>query len=458
MKKMQVVVIGSGPGGHIAAIRASQLGHNVTIIEQDKLGGVCLNRGCIPTKALLTSAHAALSVKEMKGLGVNVTLESLDGSVAVKRSAQIAQRLSKGVQFLIKRGGIELVKGRALFSGPQEVTVNDSQINFDRAIIATGAHPRTFPGLEFDGKRLLNAYQALALEQLPTSIGIVGAGAIGVEFAYFWNAFGVKVHIFEMLDHLLPVEDLDASKEIERAYRRLGIKTSLGVKEVRATNHGEQVTISCQNSSGVAEEFSFDQGLIAVGMSGNIENLGLESVGVTTERGFININDNCQTSCPNIYAIGDVAGPPLLAHLASHQGVVAAEHLSGLTPHAIDYDGIPGCTYCSPQVASVGATEQQLKEQGVNYHLGKLPMMANGKALAMGQRDGFVKVLLGDHGELLGAHLVGEQASEMLGELLLYRSMEGVTENMINTIHPHPTMGEWIPEAVMAAFNRSLST
>lgn len=460
-KTFDVVVLGAGPGGYVAAIRASQLGKKVAIVEADKLGGVCLNRGCIPTKALLKSAHSVHEVHDLKALGINVELKNLDAGVAVKRANTIAENMSKGISFLMKKNKIEVLNGKGIFktSKSMEVTLSDGkkeELHFTNAIIATGAKYRTFPGLEHDGKRLIGAWEALKVEKLPKSIGIIGAGAIGVEFAYFWNAFGVEVTIFEMQKNLLPIEDTDCSIEVEKAYKKLGIKLHLGIEGITAKNNGNDVTFSV-TVGGQKTEHKFEMGLIAVGMTGVIEGIGLDKIGVQTEKGFIKVNNMYETSVKGIYAIGDVSGPPLLAHAASHEGVVAAEHLSGKHPHGIDKMNIPGCTYCQPQVASVGYTERALKEKGIEYKVGKAPFMANGKAIASNENTGFIKVLTGKYGELLGAHIVGTNATELIHEYVLFRTMEGIDEEIFATVHPHPTLGEFLGEAVMAAKGRALN-
>lgn len=460
-KAFDVVVLGAGPGGYVAAIRASQLGKKVAIVEADKLGGVCLNRGCIPTKALLKSAHAVHEVHDMKALGINVDLKGLDSTVAVKRANTIAENMSKGIAFLMKKNKIEVFSGKGVFKSNKalEVTLTDGkkeELQFTNCIIATGAKYRTFPGLEHDGKRLVGAWEALKIEKLPKTMGIIGAGAIGMEFAYFWNAFGVEVSIFEMQKNLLPIEDTDASVEVEKAYKKLGMKIHTGIEGVTAKNNGKDVTFTV-TSGGKKTEHKFEMGLIAVGMTGVIEGFGLEKIGVKTEKGFIAVNDMCETSVKGIYAIGDVAGPPLLAHAASHEGVVAAEHLAGKHPHAIDKMNIPGCTYCQPQVASVGFTERALKEKGIEYKVGKAPFTANGKAIASNENNGFIKTLIGKHGELLGAHIVGTNATELIHEYVLFRTMEGIDEEIFATVHPHPTLGEFLGEAVMAAKGRALN-
>jgi dihydrolipoamide dehydrogenase len=461
MKSFDVVVIGAGPGGYVAAIRAAQLGKNVAIVEMDKFGGVCLNRGCIPTKAVLKSAHSVHEIADMKDLGINVELKSLDGGQAVKRAKGISDRISKGVEFLMKKNKITTFEGRAVLKDKTTVEVKSAKghtetIKATNIILATGAHYRSFPGLEHDGKRLIGAWEAIKMEKLPKSIGIIGAGAIGVEFAYFWNAFGVDVHIFELQKHLLPIEDEDSSKEVERAYKKYGIKLSLGVEKVSAKNNGNDVTITAVEK-GKTVDYKFEMGLIAVGMTGNIDGVGLEAVGVKTDRGFVQVNDMYQTSVPNIYSIGDMAGPPLLAHAASHEGVVAAEHIAGAHPHAIDKMNIAGCTYCQPQVASVGYTERALKEKGIKFSVGKLPFQANGKAVASNETVGFVKTLMGEDGEMLGAHIVGAQATELIHEYVLFRQMEGIDEEIFATVHPHPTLGEFLAESVMNAKGRALN-
>jgi len=460
MKNFDVVVLGAGPGGYIAAIRAAQLKKKVAIVEMDKLGGVCLNRGCIPTKAVLKSAHAVHELSDFKELGINVDLKSLDGSQAVKRATGISDRISKGVAFLMKKNGIEVIAGFGKLKDANHLEVKTEKsvetIQFKNLILASGAHYKTFPGLEHDGKRLIGAWEAIKMETLPKSIGIIGAGAIGVEFAYFWNAFGVDVHIFELQKHLLPIEDDDSSLEVEKAYKKYGIKMSLGIEGVRAVNNGKDVSIFAK-INGAEIEHKFEMGLIAVGMTGNIQNIGLEQVGIKTDRGFVSVNSMYQTNLPHIYAIGDVAGPPLLAHAASHEGVIAAEHLSGLKPHALEKMNIPGCTYCQPQVASVGYTERELKQKNIEFKVGKVPFVANGKAVASNEKEGFVKTLIGKHGELLGAHIVGTHATELIHEYVLFKTMEGIDAEIFATVHPHPTLGEFLAESVLAASGRALN-
>ena len=459
-KKYDCLILGAGPGGYIAAIRASQLGLATAIVEQDKLGGVCLNRGCIPTKALLKSAHAAHEVRDLKELGVSVELKGLDGGKAVKRAAKIAKGISGGVAFLMKKNNIDVISGKGTLLSSHEILVKtskgDKTLTASHIILATGAGYKSFEGLRHDGKVLIGAWEAVKMEPLPKSIGIIGAGAIGIEFAYFWNAFGVAVHIFELQKHLLPLEDEESSKEIEKVYREYGIKMSLGIEGVTAKREGQRAVVEAQ-VQGKKKSVSFDKVLIAVGMTGNIDNIGLEKAGVKTDRGFICTNKMGQTNIANIYAIGDVAGPPLLAHAASHEGIIAVEHLAGKNPRPLSPLNIPACTYCWPEVASVGYTERALKEKGMAYKVGKVPFRANGKALASNESRGFIKTLLGSCGELLGAHIVGGQATELIHEYVLFKTMEGVDEEIFATVHPHPTLGEFLSESVLAAHGRSLN-
>jgi dihydrolipoamide dehydrogenase len=454
-----VIVIGAGPGGYVAAIRAAQLGKRVAVVEKEKLGGVCLNKGCIPTKALLKSAHAVHEVATFASLGIDVTLNKTQMPKAVERATAVAGQLSKGVEYLMKKNKIQVIKGEAEFVSKNEIRELTTKKIYTSSnfIIATGAGYKQFPGLVHDNKRIIGAWEAVKLSETPKSIAIIGAGAIGVEFAYFWNAFGVKVHIFERRDHLLPLEDLDSSLEVEKAYKKYGIELSLGLEEVSVKNNGPDVTITLKKPGKTQEHMNFDLCLLAVGMEGYTKGLGLEKLGISVEKSFIKVNSNYQTTTPNIYAIGDVSGPPLLAHAASHEGVIAAEHLSGLHPHALDPLSIPGCTYCQPQVASVGYTEQSLKEKKMFYTVGKLPFSANGKALASLEAEGFIKVLLGKHGELLGAHIVGSCATELIHEYVLMKTTESTADELLASVHPHPTLGEFLSEAVLAAQGRPLN-
>lgn len=460
MKSFDVIVLGSGPGGYIAAIRAAQLGKSTALVEERDLGGVCLNRGCIPSKAVLKAARQVHEIEHFSQLGIEVELKGLDGGQAVARAKKISRQISRGVAHLMKKNGITVFNGRGQLQSKDRIEVASSAksetLGFHNLIIATGAKYRSFPGLEHDGKRLIGAWEATQLEKLPRSAAIIGAGAIGVEFAYFWNAFGVDVQLFEVQPRLLPLEDQDCSEELQKYYKKYGIGMHLGVEKVAAQDTGKGVEVSF-TQSGKKQKSNFDLALIAVGMTGSFQGIGLEKAGVKTGEHFIQVNDMGQTNVPHIYAVGDVSGPPLLAHAASHQGVIAAEHLAGLAPHPLDKRNIPACTYCYPQVASVGHTERELKEQGVPYRVGKLPFTANGKAMACGETEGLVKVLMGEHGEMLGAHIVGAAASELIHEYTLFRTMEGIDEEIFATVHPHPTLGEWLAEAVLASRKRALN-
>ena len=460
MKTFDVVVLGSGPGGYVAAIRASQLKKTTAIIEEREMGGVCLNRGCIPSKAVLKAAYHVHELKHFGDMGIEVELKNLDGGQAVARAKKISRKISKGVEYLMKKNNITVYKGHGEILSSQTISVHQGDksetLAFKNLILATGAKYRSFPGLQHDGERLMGAWEATQLEELPKSIAIIGAGAIGVEFAYFWNAFGVKVHLFERQSRLLPIEDEESSKELQKYYRKYGIEMSLGVEKLMAHNNGKEVVVEF-TQGGKSQSAKFEKGLIAVGMTGALEGFGLETLALTTKGGFIQVNEMYQTRHPHIYAIGDVSGPPLLAHAAAHEGVIAVEHLAGLNPHALDQRNIPACTYCRPQVASVGYTERELRAKGLPYKVGKLPFGANGKAMASEETEGFVKVLMGEHGEMLGAHIVGTTASELIHEYVLLRTMEGIDQDIFATVHAHPTLGEWLSEAVMDATDRALN-
>ncbi|MBF0359730.1 MAG: dihydrolipoyl dehydrogenase [Oligoflexia bacterium] len=475
-KKYDLIVIGSGPGGYIAAIRATQLGKQVALIERDKLGGVCLNRGCIPTKALIKSARAVHALSEMKELGINIDHNSisLDGLKALTRANAVADRVSKGVGHLMKKNKIDVISGHARFIdqkiievfNPTNNTNNESicTISATKIIIATGAKYKTFDGLTHDGVRLLGAWEALKLKSFPKSVAVIGAGAIGVEFSYFYNAFGAEVSIFEREPHLLPLEDSDTSLEIERAYKRYGIKLNLGLKGVRAKNCDTHVEVTFEraidaNANTEIKTENFDIALIAVGMTGNLNEIGLEKIGtgIKVDRGFIAADEFGRTNVEGIYAIGDVVGAPLLAHVASHQGIIAVEHMFGENPHPIKRENIPGCTYSVPEVASVGLSENFLKQNDIKYRVGKLPFIANGKAIASNEKDGMIKVLIDENDKLLGAHIVGEHATELLFEYMLIKEQNGSVKDIINTIHAHPTLGESLSEAILLAYNRSLN-
>lgn len=455
------VVVGAGPGGYVAAIRASQLGLKTAIVEKEAPGGVCLNWGCIPTKALLKSAEVFDRLKHARDYGISLENPSVDFPAVIKRSRQVVARMTKGVQFLLKKNNVELVIGQASFTSPTALSVakddgSSSSLNFLKAIIATGASARVFPQWSVDQERIITYRKALVLPELPKKLLVVGAGAIGVELAYFFSTLGAEVTIVELLPQLLPLEDEEVAKTLERSFLKRGIKLKLGASVEELTRQGEAVRARIKESDS-STDWEGDYALIAVGMQGNIEDLGLGSLGIQTEKSFIWVNDNYQTSQANIYAIGDVVGPPLLAHVASQEGIIAAEHLAGQAPHALDYSQIPGCTYCSPQVASIGLTEKAAKEKGLAYKVGRFPFSANGKAVALGESEGFVKVIVGErYEEVLGVHIIHPEATELIGEAAVILSHKGIASSVFNTIHAHPTLSEALMEAMGNALGRAI--
>lgn len=457
-----VVIIGSGPGGYVAAIRAAQLGNKVGIIERAELGGICLNWGCIPTKALLRSAEIYSLIKHSDNYGIPVEKYSVDFDKVIKRSRNVAGRLSKGVAFLMKKNKIEVIPGSARLVGKNEIAVqlNDNKgskkISSKFIVLATGARPKEIPGMETDGKKVLNYKHAMTLQKQPKSLVVVGAGAIGVEFAYFYNTIGTEVTIIEMLPHLLPIEDEDISKELEKSFKKqkINFHTGTRVEKLEKLKSGVKLTIS---RDGKSETIKADAALIAVGIQGNVENIGLEELGIAVEKGAVKVNEYYQTNIPNIYAIGDLAGPPWLAHVASHEGIHAVEHLSGKEVIPIDYTTIPGCTYCIPQVASVGFSEKKAREMGYDLKIGKFPIRANGKALGLGEEEGFIKIIYdAKYGELLGCHIIGPEATELITEVTLAKAVESTYLEVLGTIHPHPTLSEIVLEATHAAIGEPI--
>jgi len=459
-----VVIIGSGPGGYIAAIRAAQLKQSVACVERDRLGGVCLNWGCIPTKALLKNAEHMNFLNHAKEFGYTIKDVKVDFSVVIKRSRDVADKMSKGVEFLFKKNKITRIAGTGSITKPGVVQVTDPNgavtdtINAKNIIIATGARARMIPGIDVDRKKILTSTEAMIVKKIPASIVIIGAGAIGVEFAYFFQAYGAKVTIVEMMADVLPIEDADVSKELGRQFRKAGIDilTETKVKSAKAVKDGVEVVV--ETKTGEVKTLKADLALNAVGVQGNIENLGLEKLGVAMDRGFIKVDKFQQTNVKGIYAIGDVNGPPWLAHVASAEGVVAAEHAAGQATPGMDYGNIPGCTYCQPQVASVGLTERKAKELGKEIKIGKFPFTASGKANGIGETAGFVKLIFDAKiGELLGAHIIGSEATEMIAELALARTLEATAETIYRTVHAHPTLSEAVMEAAADADGEALN-
>ncbi len=455
-----LVVIGSGPGGYVAAIRASQLGLKTAVVEKENVGGVCLNWGCIPTKALLYSASLYSDIQHASDFGIDVHKAAVNFSNMIKHSRKVANQLSKGVEYLFRKNKITQINGIGSLLAKNKVTVSDKTgtkhtLNAKKILIASGARPRSIPGIEFDANRIISSKEALSLEKQPESLTIIGAGAIGVEFAYFYAAIGTRVTLVEMMPQILPLEDPEVVQVVGRAFKKLGINmlTNAKVEAVNMREHGVQVVVQEKENK---HQIETDKALVAIGVQGNVENLNLDGVGVKHEKNMISVDKVAfQTSIPGIYAIGDVIGPPWLAHVASAEGIAAAEHMAGQTPESIDYDQIPACTYCRPQVASMGLTEEQARKAGYEIKVGKFPFRANGKSLAMGHTDGFAKLIFdAEYGELLGARIVGSEATEMLAELGVAKTLETTADEIFGTVHAHPTVSEVIKEAAEDAYNR----
>ena len=454
------VVVGAGPGGYVAAIRAAQLGLKTAVIEKEAPGGVCLNWGCIPSKALLKSAELFRTMQHSKDYGLHASELSFDFPAVNKRSRGVVDKMTKGVQFLLKKNKVELVMGHGRFKDTRSLSVTDSSgaertVNFKNAIIATGARAKTF-NFPVDGERIMTYRHALALTQCPKKMLIIGAGAIGIEFAYFFSSFGAEVTVVELLDQVLPIEDQEVSKALEKSFQKYGvqIRTKTSVESIQ--RQGETVS-ALLKSDGKVEQWTGDYCLVAVGVQGNCEDIGLEKLGITPERSFIKVDKYYRTNAPGIYAIGDIIGPPWLAHVASHEGIVAAEHLAGKDTHPVDYGNVPGCTYCQPQVASIGMTEKQATEKGYKVRVGRFPFLAIGKAVAINETEGFVKVVMdATTEEILGIHIIHAEATELIGEAAVIRSHEGVATSVLNTMHAHPTLSEAIMEAMGDALGRAI--
>ncbi|MCX7880140.1 MAG: dihydrolipoyl dehydrogenase [Ignavibacteria bacterium] len=460
--KVDLVVIGSGPGGYVASVRASQLGLKTICVERSELGGICLNWGCIPSKALLKSAEYANFFKEAKSFGFDVKDYSIDFQNVIKRSREVANRMSNGVSFLFKKYKVQLVRGFGRFKTKNLIEVVDENGNITDlietkfTIIATGGRTRMFETIEVDRKRVLTSREALVIDEIPKDIIIIGAGAIGVEFSYFFNAFGSKVTLVEMLDRILPLEDEEISKELEKHFKKSGITILTNAKVLSAKTTGEQVDVIVSKSGGKEEKLTASYVLNAIGVEPNTENIGLENIGVHLEKGFVKVDNFMRTNVENVFAIGDVVGPPLLAHKASAEGILAVEFIAGTNPNPINYHNIPSCTYCQPQVASIGLTEKQAKEMGRNVRIGKFPYTANGKAHGIGEAKGFAKIVIDEeYGEILGAHLIGPDVTELIGEIAVARSLEATGHSLAKIIHPHPTLSEAIMEAAGVAYNES---
>lgn len=456
--KYDIIVLGSGPGGYVTAIRASQLGFKTAVIEKESLGGVCLNWGCIPTKALLKSAQVFDYLKHASDYGLTISEFDKDFSAVVQRSRGVANGMSKGIEFLMKKNKIDVIQGTGKIKTGKKIDVTDkdgknTEYAADHIIIATGARSRELPSLPQDGKKVIGYRQAMTLAEQPKSMIIVGSGAIGVEFAHFYNSMGTDVTIVEFMPNIVPVEDEDISKQMERSMKKAGVKimTNSSVEKVDTSGAGVKATVKTAKGEEILEA---DILLSAVGIKSNIENIGLEEVGIATDKDKILVNDFYQTNVPGYYAIGDIVPGQALAHVASAEGITCVEKIAGMHVDPIDYGNIPGCTYATPEIASVGLTEKQAREKGYDLKIGKFPFSASGKASASGAKDGFVKVIFdAKYGEWLGCHMIGAGVTDMIAEAVLGRKLETTGHEVLKTIHPHPTMSEAVMEAVAAAYD-----
>ena len=458
MDKFDVIIVGGGPGGYVAAIRAAQLGKHVAIVESNHLGGVCLNWGCIPTKALLKNADVLTIIKNASKYGIEIPEYTVKWSKVIKRSRDVARRLNKGIEFLMKKNKVTYIpaRGKLIDATTVQTTSEKGDVNkisASKIIIATGARPKWFPGMEPDGDRVITSKEAMVQEEQPKSLIIIGAGAIGIEFAHFYNTYGTEVTVIEALPTILPVEDEDVSKELLGIFkkRKMNILTNTFVGKI------ERLKTKVKVHTKDGQIIEADKALIAVGVKGNIDDIGLEEVGINLDKGCLSTDGYMQTNIEGVYAIGDVAGPPWLAHVASEEGIIAAEHLSGKNPEPMKYDNIPGCTYCHPEVASVGLTEKAAREAGYELKIGNFPFRALGKAMAVGDTDGFVKVIYdAKYGELLGCHIIGAEATNLITEAGIARKLEATWHEILTTIHPHPTLSEAIMEATADALGEAV--
>ena len=469
-ESFDIIIIGSGPGGYVTAIRAAQLGFKTAIVERAYLGGICLNWGCIPTKALLRSAEIFHYMQHAKDYGLSADNVAYDAAAVVKRSRAVSKRLNDGVGFLMRKNKVSVIWGEAAIDAPGKITVKASKAEAPKGalgpgayeakhiILATGARPRVLPGLEPDGKLIWTYFEAMVPERVPKSLLVVGSGAIGIEFASFFRTLGADVTVVEVLPQILPVEDAEIAGLARKAFEKQGIKIMTGAKVTKLDKKGDGVTATIDDGKGGTQSITVERVISAVGVVGNTENLGLEKLGVKIERGTIAIDGFCRTNVPGIYAIGDVAGPPMLAHKAEHEGVVCVEAIKGLKPHPMDKLKIPGCTYCSPQVASVGLTEAACKEKKIDIRVGRFPFVGNGKAIALGEDQGLVKVIFDKStGQLLGAHMIGAEVTELIQGYVIAMNLETTEEELMHTIFPHPTLSEMMKEAVLDAYGRVLN-
>lgn len=461
-KSFDVIVVGGGPGGYTAAIRAAQLGMSTGIIERDKLGGVCLNWGCIPTKALLKNAELLQAFKKADEWGITYDNLKFDFSKIIKRSRGVSDKISKGVEFLMKKNKIDYMPGYGTLLGNGVIEVKAEgkpaeKVRAKHIIIATGARARSIPGVAIDRKRIITSTEAMNLPEQPKSMVIVGAGAIGIEFAYFYNAIGTKVTVVEMMPGILPVEDRELTKLMQSSFRKQGIDILTETKVESMKAGANEVTVVVTTPEG-KQELKGDVALMAIGVQGNVEGFGLDKVGVVVDRANIKVDKDYRTNVPGVYAIGDVIGPPWLAHVASAEGIHCIEAIAGKNPPAIDYSTIPGCTYCQPQIASVGLTEEKAKEEGYELKIGRFPFRPLGKAMAIGETEGMVKLIFdAKYGELLGAHIMGSEATEMIAELVVAKKLETTGKDLFHTIHAHPTLSEAVMEAAAAAYGEAIN-
>jgi dihydrolipoamide dehydrogenase len=461
-KNYDVAVIGGGPGGYVAAIRASQLGLKCAVIEKERLGGLCLNWGCIPSKALLRSAEVYRMFQHADEYGLSVEKVGYDPKKIVKRSRAAADRLSKGVEFLMRKNKIEHFTGtgRIAKKGTVEISKSDGTtevVTTKNIIVATGGFTRSLPGVEIDKKKVISSREALVLEELPKSMIIIGGGPIGVEFAYFYNAFGVKCTIVEMLPQILPFEDSEIVDILQKSFKKSGIEVLIETKVESVKTSAKGVVVKVGDKKGGSQELAGDMALMAVGFGGLTTGLGLEELGVQIEKSFIKVNEKYQTNVEGIWAIGDVIGPPLLAHVASAEGICCAENIAGKSPKPVDYSNFPSCTYCQPQVASIGMTEAKAKEGGREIKVGKFPFRVLGKSIAVGETEGMVKLIFdAKYGELLGAHIIGSEATDMIAELGIAKTLESTPKEIFHTMHAHPTLTEAVMEAAADAMGEAI--
>jgi dihydrolipoamide dehydrogenase len=465
-----IIIIGSGPGGYVCAIRAAQLGFSTAIVEREYLGGICLNWGCIPTKALLRSAEIFHYLEHAEDYGLSAGTVTYDPSAVVKRSRAVAKRLNDGVGFLMKKNKVAVIWGEAAIDAPGKITVKAGKSEAPKGalgpgsyqakhiIVATGARPRVLPGIEPDKKLVWTYFEAMVPDRMPKSLLVIGSGAIGIEFASFYRTLGADVTVVEVLPQILPAEDAEIAAFARKSFEKQGIKIYTGAKVTKFDKKADSVTATIDDGKGGTQTLTVDRVISAVGVVGNIENLGLEKAGVKTDRSFIVVDGACKTNVPGIYAIGDVAGPPLLAHKAEHEGVICVEAIKGLHPHPMNRQMIPGCTYCTPQIASVGLTEQAAKDRKLDIRVGHFPFVGNGKAIALGEDQGLVKVIFDKKtGQFLGAHMVGAEVTELIQGYVIAMNLETTEEELMHTVFPHPTLSEMMKEAVLDAYGRALN-